>query len=111
MEMDLATPEFLAACRKVFGDDRPPTVFTVIRNGDPRMNEVYALAARDPEQWFCSAIDEHGTARLWAKGSTEAEARKKAELAVTAVREEKQSYRTMAPRAEWTFVTYPPDEK
>jgi hypothetical protein len=107
--MELATPEFLAACRRVFGDDRPSTVLPAMMSGDPRMNEVYALAARDPSQWFCSAIDENGIPRLWAKGASEEEARKLAELAVTGERERKQSYRRMVPRSEWTFVTYPPD--
>jgi hypothetical protein len=103
------TPEFLAACRRVFGDDSPATVIGAIRDGDPRMNEVYALATRDPTRWFCSAIDENGIPRLWAKGDSDQEARKRAELAVTDYRDEKQSYREMVPRSEWTFVTYPPD--
>jgi hypothetical protein len=104
----VVSDEFLAACRKVLGDDRP-AVFNAMRSGDPRMNDVYALAARDPMQWFCSAIDEIGRPRLWAKGGSEQEARKRAELAVTEHRDRKQSYREMAPRADWTFVTYPPD--
>src|SRR6516225_600437 len=99
------TPEFLAACRRVFGDDSPATVIGAIRDGDPRMNEVYALATRDPTRWFCSAIDENGIPRLWAKGDSDQEARKRAELAVTDYRDEKQSYREMVPRSEWTFVT------
>ena len=74
------------------------------------MNEVHALAARDPAQWFCSAIDQIGTPQLWAKGATEAEARKRAELAVTDYHESKQHHRDMAPRSEWTFVTYPPGD-
>jgi hypothetical protein len=53
------------------------------------MNEVHALAARDPQLWFCSAIDENGIPRLWAKGDTEEEARKSAELAVTRYRNSK----------------------
>ena len=108
--MDFVTLEFLAAGRRVFGDDSPATVLTAIRSGDPRMNEVHALAARDPAQWFCSAIDENGIPRLWAKGASEEEVRKRAELAVTGERERKQSYRRVASRSEWTFVTYPPDE-
>jgi hypothetical protein len=110
--MDISpSPAFLTACRRVLGDDSPATVLTAIRNGDPRMREVYAQEARDPTQWFCSAIDENGIPRLWAKGATEEEARKRAELAVTSERERKQSYRQMAPRSEWTFVTYPPDRE
>ena len=106
--MQMTSPEFLAACRRVLGDDSPRTVLPAIRNGDPRMNEVYALAARDPTRWFCSAVDENGTPRLWAKGDTEGQARKRAELEVTAERARKQEYREMAPRADWTFVVYPP---
>jgi len=95
--------------RKVFGDDSPATLLTATRNGDPRLAEVYALAARDPSKWFCSAIDENDVPRLWAKGETEEEALKKAKLAVTQRREQKQAYREMTPRANWSFVTYPPD--
>ena len=111
MKMKIASDEFLAACRQVFGDDSPATVLGAMREGDPRMNHVHALAARDPSQWFCSAVDENGTPRLWAKGSTEQEAHKRAELAVTDYRESKQSYRQMKQRADWSFVTYPPDVK
>jgi len=107
----IASPEFLAACRKVLGDASPRTVLRAMREGDPRMCEVYAMAARDPKLWFCSAIDETGILRLWAKGGTEAEARKKAELAVTGNRESKQHIRDMEPRPSWTFITYPPDEE
>jgi hypothetical protein len=82
-----------------------------VTSQDPRMNDVRALAARDQAQWFCSAIDPTGTPRVWAKGSTEAEARKRAELAVTAYRDSKQSYRVMAPRADWVFAIYPPDQE
>jgi hypothetical protein len=106
MGVSLASPEFLAACRAVLGDDSPATVLDAIQNGDPRMNEVYALAARDPKRWFCSAIDENGTPRLWAKGASEEEVRKKAELAVTGRRDRMQDFREMAPRSDWTFVTY-----
>jgi hypothetical protein len=109
-KVTIADPQFLAACRRVFGDDSPRTVVSAIRSGDPRMNEVHALATRDPSQWFCSAIDENGAPRLWAKGDTEQEARKHAELAVTDWRDRKPSYREMVPRSEWTFVTYPPDD-
>jgi hypothetical protein len=42
------TPEFLAASRRVLGDDTPRTVLSAIMENDPRMAEVYALAARDP---------------------------------------------------------------
>jgi hypothetical protein len=81
--MEIATPEFLAACRKVLADDRPATVLKAIRKGDPRMDLVHALAARDPAQWFCSAFDHDNVPRVWSKGATEQEARKQAKLAVT----------------------------
>jgi hypothetical protein len=35
---------------------RPAAVIGALRDGDPRMDEVYALAVRDPAQRFCSAI-------------------------------------------------------
>ena len=108
MKLSVA-PEFLAACRHVLGDDSPATVLPAIISRDPRINDAYALAARDPARWFCSAIDENGIPRLWAKGDNESEAKNRAELAVTEERERKQAYREMAPRSEWTFVTYPPD--
>jgi hypothetical protein len=105
----IVSPEFLAACRKVFGDDSPRTVIPAMQERDPRMNAVYAHMVRDPSRWLCQAIDEIGIPRLWAKGASEAEARKRAELAVTARRERMQARREMAPRSEWTFVLYPPD--
>ena len=103
------SPEFLAACRLVLGDDSPAVVLGAMRDGDPRMNEVHTLLRRDPAQWFCSAVDETGTARLWAKGDSEQEARQRAELAVTKRRENQQEHRNVVPRGDWTFVTYPPD--
>jgi hypothetical protein len=45
-------PKFLAACRLVFGDDKPATIWGAIVSDDPRINEVRALAARDPKRWF-----------------------------------------------------------
>jgi hypothetical protein len=99
MTITITTEKFLAACRHVLGDDKPATVLDAIRDDDPRMRVVSALAARGPDKWFCAAIDENGIVRLGRKGATEEEARKRAELAVTKRRKSKQS---------WTFDIYPP---
>ena len=104
-------PEFLAACRLVFGDDKPATIWGAIVSDDPRINEVRALAARDPKRWFVSALDKHGIPRLYAHGDTEDEAMKKAQLAVMQYRESEQSFRQMKPHTDWTFHPYPPDEQ
>ncbi len=101
------TPEFLAAMRRVLGDDSGPTF---ARATYAQIQEIQALAARDPRRWFVSALDEHGIPRLYAHGDTEEEAMKKAQLAVTQYRASKQSFRQMEPRTEWTFHPYPPDE-
>jgi hypothetical protein len=101
--------EYLAACRLVLGGDTPDIVLGAISNRDPRMAVVEALAVRDPKQWLCSAIDENGIPRLWAKGATEQEARKTVELEVTKYRDRKQAHREMVPRASWRFDIYPPD--
>ena len=104
-------PKFLAACRLVFGDDKPATIWGAIVSDDPRINEVRALAARDPKRWFVSALDKHGIPRLYAHGDTKDEAMKKAQLAVMQYRESEQSFRQMKPRTDWTFHPYPPDEQ
>ena len=35
---------YLAACRQVLGTDDPTTIVLAVENGDPRMDEVEALA-------------------------------------------------------------------
>ena len=97
------SPEFLAACRKVLGDDSPSTVLGAIRERDPRMNEVRALLVRDPALWLCSAVDPDGILRVWAKGDSEQEAREIAER-------EAVQYRESKPLSAWSFSTYPPGE-
>ena len=97
------SPEFLAACRKVLGDDSPSTVLGAIRERDPRMNEVRALVVRDPALWLCSAVDPDGIPRVWAKGDSEQEAREMAER-------EAGQYRESKPLSAWSFSTYPPGE-
>jgi hypothetical protein len=104
-------PEFIAAFRHVFGDDKPATLLNAITSDDSRMNEVHALAARDPKRWFVSALDENGIPRVYAHGNTEQEAMTRAQLAVTQYRDSKQSLREMKPRTEWTFHPYPPEAR
>ena len=40
------TPEYLEACRIVFGDDSPRTVLTLIQEGSPLMDEVSPRSRR-----------------------------------------------------------------
>jgi hypothetical protein len=77
---------------------------------DERRIDALVSRFRDPARWFCAAFDETEMPRVWARGNTEAEARKRAELAATEYRDRKQSHRVMVPRWEWTFVVYPPEE-
>jgi hypothetical protein len=107
MKMEMATPEFLAACRHVLGADDPRTVLTAMRERDPRMQEVWILVHRDPARWFCSAIDCNGIHRVWAKGDNELEVRRRAEQAACDYAQRKPW--NMYFSAAWTFVTYPPD--
>ncbi len=104
------TPEFLAACRSVLGDDKPATVLGALNASDPRITEVLALAHRDPKRWFVSALDEHGIPRVYARGDTQREALKKAQLAATEYRASKQKFRQVAGRTDWTFHPYPPED-
>ena len=101
-------PKYLAACRQILGDDTPATVIGAIRNGDPRMALVQALAVRDPKRWFCSAVDESSTPRAWAKGDTKEEARTLCEGAVDNYRGSKARYRRLEPRNTWHFDLFPP---
>jgi hypothetical protein len=39
------TPEYLAACRLVLGDDSPATILTAIMEGNPLMDEVRRIHA------------------------------------------------------------------
>ena len=102
-------PAFLAACRRVLGDDSPATVLRAIRDGDPRMTEVHALSVRDPQQWLCSGVDEIGIPRVWAKANTAWDARTRARAAAMDYGDQHLPFREMAPLGEWSFFFYPPD--
>jgi hypothetical protein len=100
------TPKFSAACGRILGDDRLATIWQAMETLDARMLEVLALAVRDPNLWFVSALDENGVLRAQAEGETEEEALQKAHRAASEYRTSTQY--DIAPLSDWRFPSYPP---